>query len=288
MQTIANPAKRRLPAISISKKLGIKYMPTLTRFEKKSEKNISIYYEVTGIGDEVIVFHHGNGNCLRDWYTLGYVDILAKDFTLVLIDSRGYGRSSKPYDANDYNLESRADDTIAVMNQLGIESAHCFGGSIGAAICMLLAKFHPQRFKSYIFATPFFELFDDNIKTSLSQGIEAFIDKLLGDKINNKEILSTFLANDAKALLAANSSEWFNYQDYIHFVDKPSLVYVGAKEPSLEKITALAEQLNQPTNNQTILHVFPNVDHAEVYWQGSMVAPVIKAFIDGIVKVRYS
>ncbi len=63
-----------------------------------NNKKIDIYYETIGMG-EPIVFHHGNGNCCKDWYTLGYVEALARDFQLILIDSRGYGKSSKPHES---------------------------------------------------------------------------------------------------------------------------------------------------------------------------------------------
>lgn len=112
-------------------------MPYITR--KDNNQEINIYYESVGNG-EPIVFHHGNGNCIKDWYTLGYVDELANDYQLILIDSRGYGKSSKPHDPAAYNLHSRANDTIAVLNELGIEKAHCLGGSIGASMCMILAN----------------------------------------------------------------------------------------------------------------------------------------------------
>lgn len=112
-------------------------------------KKIKIHYEVVGLG-EPIVFHHGNGNRINDWYTLGYVDALKNDFQLILIDSRGYGGSTKSHDPGDYSLQSRAGDTIAVMDELGVKQAHCVGASFNAAICFQLARFHPQRFKSFI------------------------------------------------------------------------------------------------------------------------------------------
>ena len=163
------------------------------------------------------IFHHGNGNCIQDWYTLGYVEALSSQFQLILIDSRGYGKSSKPHDPSDYNLKSRAEDTVAVLDQLGIDRAHCLGGSVGASMCMILAKYYPERFKSYIFATPYFTLFNEAIKAALLKGPTAYLaqlEELLGSKISNDLIRQTFLANDTRAVWAANSSEWFDVFDY--------------------------------------------------------------------------
>ncbi len=244
-----------------------------------NEPTIHIYYEVIGNG-EPIVMHHGNGNCVQDWYSLEYVDALKNDFQLILIDSRGYGKSSKPHVNEAYTLKSKANDTIAVLDQLNIAQAHCFGGSIGAAMCFILAKYYPERFKSYIFATPYFTQFNDEIKKALKKGPTAYVEKLeqlIGNKISNAAIRQTFLKNDTQALLAANSAEWFDYEDYISYINKPSLIYIGAKEPSVEEMKNLAKKL---PNSELV--IIPNLDHAEVYWGGKIVAPIIKRFIQHI------
>lgn len=241
--------------------------------------DVNIYYEVVGKG-EPIVFHHGNGNCVKDWYTLGYVNELATDFQFILIDSRGYGKSSKPHDPALYNLQSRTQDTISVLNQLNISQAHCMGGSIGAAMCMVLAKYYPNRFKSYIFATPYFRQFNEDIKQALQQGPAAYVAKLevlLNAKISNDLIRQTFLANDTQAVWAANSSEWFNYLDYIKYIKLPSLVYVGSEEPSVDELENLSKQL---PNNQ--FKIIPKTDHVQAYWNSQLVAPLIREFVQSL------
>lgn len=252
-------------------------MPYVVRRDKDQE--IKIYYESVGKG-EPIVFHHGNGNCIKDWHTLGYVEELATDHQLILIDSRGYGKSSKPHDSACYNLYSRATDTISVLDELGIEKAHCLGGSIGASMCMILAKHYPERFKSYIFATPYFVQYDENIKQALLQGPESFLAKVenvLGKKLDNELMRKTFLANDTHAVLAANSSEWFDYTDYIKYIKLPCLIYVGAKEPSVNDLIALSKKLPECQ-----IRILPNVDHVQAYWDGKLVSPIIRDFIRGI------
>jgi hypothetical protein len=105
---------------------------------------------------------------------------------------------------------------IAVLDALNIQQAHCFGASIGAAMCFILAKFYPDRFKSYIFATPYFELFNEDIRSALNVNMQSFIDVvevLIEGKIDTR-VRGSILANDPQALSAANSSEWFNYLDY--------------------------------------------------------------------------
>jgi len=260
-------------------------MSIVTRLDKQTNAEISINYELIGEGEEVIIFHHGNGNCIRDWHTLGFVAALKQDFKLLLIDSRGYGLSSKPHEPSAYSLKSRAEDTISVLNQEKIERAHCLGASVGASMCFLLAKFYPERFKSYIFATPYFTLFDDEIKAALADGAESYVAKLevlLGGRISNEAIRSSFLANDAKALLAANSSEWFDYLDFVPYIKAPSLIYVGEKEVSVPALVVLSEKLKASSGLPSYLHVIPGIDHADVYWRSDVTTPLIKAFINSI------
>ncbi len=249
-------------------------MPYVTRKDK--QLNISIHYEVVGEG-EPIVFHHGNGNCIKDWHTLGFVDELSVDFQLILIDSRGYGESSKPHDPEAYTLQSRAADTISVLDELGIESAHCLGGSIGASMCFILARFYSERFKSYIFATPYFTQFDDDIMQALLDGPESYLAKLEslhGVKLDNDLVRQSLLANDTKALYAANSSEWFDYDEYIQYIKAPSLIYAGSKEPSVNMLIDLAKQIPECR-----LEILENVDHVQVYWDSKLVSPLLRDFV---------
>ncbi len=54
---------------------------------------LQIYYEVTGnLAGMPIVFHHGIGNCVTDWYDLGYIGALKDHYRLILIDSLGFGK----------------------------------------------------------------------------------------------------------------------------------------------------------------------------------------------------
>lgn len=61
-----------------------------------NNNGIKIHYEVEGDGIPII-FHHGFGNCIEDYYELGYVDALKDNYKLILIDCRGFGKSDKPH-----------------------------------------------------------------------------------------------------------------------------------------------------------------------------------------------
>lgn len=69
-----------------------------------------------------------------------------KHFTCFTVDLRGAGLSSKP--EGTYTTELLADDVAAFMQAAGIDRAHVFGLSLGAAAGMWLAARHPERVKS--------------------------------------------------------------------------------------------------------------------------------------------
>jgi haloacetate dehalogenase len=73
---------------------------------------------------------------------------LARDFTVVAADLRGYGDSSKPPSTPDhapYSKRAMARDQVEVMRQLGFEEFFVVGHDRGARCAYRLALDHPAR-----------------------------------------------------------------------------------------------------------------------------------------------
>jgi haloacetate dehalogenase len=73
---------------------------------------------------------------------------LARDFTVVATDLRGYGDSSKPPTTPDhapYSKRAMARDQIAVMRQLGFERFSVAGHDRGGRCAYRMALDHPER-----------------------------------------------------------------------------------------------------------------------------------------------
>lgn len=74
--------------------------------------------------------------------------ILAQNYSVVCMDLRGYGDSSKPVcapDFSNYSFRSMAADGVAVMASLGFEAFHVVGHDRGARAGHRLALDHPNR-----------------------------------------------------------------------------------------------------------------------------------------------
>lgn len=102
--------------------------------------DIDVYYEIHGEGPP-LVFIGGLGVDLTVFAPL--TDLLARSFRVLTFDNRGAGRTDKP-DAP-YSIPIMADDTVGLMDALGLPRAHMVGISMGGRIAMELAAEHPSR-----------------------------------------------------------------------------------------------------------------------------------------------
>jgi haloacetate dehalogenase len=97
-----------------------------------------------GTGPPVLLLH-GHPQTHVMWHKVA--PRLARDFTVVAADLRGYGDSSKPPTAPDhapYSKRVMAQDQIAVMRYLGFERFFVGGHDRGARCAYRLALDHPE------------------------------------------------------------------------------------------------------------------------------------------------
>src|SRR5580658_6724361 len=109
---------------------------------------IKIWYATFGHGAPVILLHGGLANS-NYWGKL--VPALARHYRVIVMDSRGHGRSSR--DAQPYGYDLMASDVTALMDYLKIKKAALVGWSDGAIIGLDIALHHPERLtKLFAFA----------------------------------------------------------------------------------------------------------------------------------------
>lgn len=106
---------------------------------------ISLYYEVRGSGEPLLLLHYGAGSA-ENFNPLH--PNLTSHFQVITPDSRAQGRSSDSEEPLSYRL--MVDDMITLMDSLGIDSAYVGGASDGAAIAIHMAIHHPERVRALI------------------------------------------------------------------------------------------------------------------------------------------
>ena len=111
---------------------------------------LEIAFDRVGKGSAMILVHGWGADAQSNWVDTGWVDTLRPHRTLILIDSRGHGRSDKPYALAPYSYGAMSRDVLAVMDALAIEQADFMGYSMGAFIGAYLLGHHAERFSSMV------------------------------------------------------------------------------------------------------------------------------------------
>jgi pimeloyl-ACP methyl ester carboxylesterase len=101
---------------------------------------ISLYYATVGHGPPVVLLHGGLAN--SDYWGL-QVAALEPHHMVILVDSRGHGRSTR--DARPYGYDLMADDVVALLDTLHIPKADVVGWSDGGILGLDLAIRYPDR-----------------------------------------------------------------------------------------------------------------------------------------------
>lgn len=111
---------------------------------------IQIYYESYGEGPPLLLI---GGFVQHSPFWRECVPTLSKQFRVIAFDNRGAGQTDAP--AESYSVEMFAEDTIALMDALDIESAHIMSCSMGTLISQQLCLTHPNRINRVILCAPF-------------------------------------------------------------------------------------------------------------------------------------
>jgi haloacetate dehalogenase len=104
---------------------------------------------VTGGEGPALLLLHGYPETHAMWHKVA--PALARDYTVVCADLRGYGDSSKPRalkDHSNYSKRAMAQDMAEVMTALGHARFHLVGHDRGARVSHRLARDHGHRVRS--------------------------------------------------------------------------------------------------------------------------------------------
>jgi pimeloyl-ACP methyl ester carboxylesterase len=126
-------------------------------------RGVSLAYEQLGdpLGTPVLLIA-GLGQQLHSWPDEFCALLTTRGYLVTRFDNRDAGRSThmtfpppqpgamlrRRWDAHQYDLRDLAADTAALMDAIGIGSAHVVGASMGGMIAQMLAAGYPERVRS--------------------------------------------------------------------------------------------------------------------------------------------
>src|SRR5213080_2247410 len=100
---------------------------------------LDMYYEAHGDGSPLLLLHGGSSSIPEKW-----IPFFTPRFRLIAPEQMGHGRTADLVD-RPFHYHDMAEDTVALMRQLGIESAVILGYSDGGIIGLDMAIHHPER-----------------------------------------------------------------------------------------------------------------------------------------------
>jgi len=106
-------------------------------------------HAVTGGTGPAVLLLHGYPETHAMWHKVA--PQLAREYTVVCADLRGYGESSKPKgkpDHSNYSKRAMAKDMVEAMSALGHRRFHVVGHDRGARVAHRLARDHGARVRS--------------------------------------------------------------------------------------------------------------------------------------------
>lgn len=110
-----------------------------------TDDGVRLAYEETGHGTPVVFVHEFAGD-LRSWEP--QLRHFGRRYRCIAFNARGYPPSDVPASPDSYSQARAADDIAAVLDSVGLPTAHIVGLSMGGFATLHFGFRHPQRARS--------------------------------------------------------------------------------------------------------------------------------------------
>lgn len=219
---------------------------------KANVNGIDIYYEVRGQGEPLIlIMGHGAGHLGWRFYARAF----KKYYKVITFDNRGIGKSGGR--GQPYTIRTIADDTVGLMDHLGLDKAHVLGASQGGMIAQEIAINYPERVGKLILVSTThggWEVSEAHPDVLRVMGVKdspdevdfrsVDIGKWIGVLISlsfNKRLYRMLLVPVAKVYMKwvagvegiigqLEASPEYDTRDRLHLIEAPTLVMTGTED----------------------------------------------------------
>lgn len=249
---------------------------------------IQTHYRLTGkAGAPTVILSHGLAADLSMWAP--QLDMLSRSFSVLCYDIRGHGGTSAT--PGDYSLALLADDVIALMDSLGIASAHYVGLSLGGMIGQQLGAWHGERLASLTLCATTSNApkasWDARVHEARARGIaplvEATVDRWVTPAFKREQpelmeqmrrmVLGTSLDGYAGSAAAIRDME---LAPVLGRIGVPTLVIAGAADTSTP--LPILEHIADSIPGATLLTV-PEAAHMPTMERPELCNPALERFL---------
>jgi 3-oxoadipate enol-lactonase len=218
---------------------------------------ININYDISGKEDApVVMLSHSLGSSSIMWDP--QLPALEANYRVLRFDTRGHGGSDAPDGA--YTLDMLGEDALALLDELDIDDVHWVGLSMGGMIGQNLALRAPNRLISLTLCDTTSQMppeaqaaWAERIGIAGSQGMGA-----LAASTMERWFTSPFLAQNPPAVATirkqfeatpaagfvgcCHAIRELDYIDRLPEIDMPTMIIVGAEDPSTPVAASQAMQ----------------------------------------------
>jgi 3-oxoadipate enol-lactonase len=242
----------------------------------------------------VFIYHYGYGN-LSLYYK--WVPILGREYRVVRMDRRGWGRSETPPFGYELTVEDMISDLVGFFDKVAISKAHFVGDRFGGSIGAVFAALHPERVRSLtMIASPMHtqrvkHLFGPGADTVLEEGSWLDANKgwarnpsSLGDTpeqrlkaLFNREQMANLPPQTLSAFRRLSVKPEFTIGPILTKIEAPTLMLSPDNAEPL--ITMEEQNMMRDTIPNCEQIVFPGANHDIAYQQDKRCAEETLSFI---------
>jgi pimeloyl-ACP methyl ester carboxylesterase len=238
-----------------------------------------MYVEQYGQGSPLVLLHGGMMTIELNFASL--IATLADRHTVIGVELQGHGRTADT--GREITPAALASDVVGMLDQLGLDRAHLFGHSMGAAVALELAVNHQSRVRRVVAASVTVrpegthEDITDPAKWATSTrmptaqdfaDMKAAYRRLSPHPDHFDEFLATMSAS------AADLQGWSDEQ--LAGIAAPVLLVIGDRDFTTVDHAALMLQLIPGSQ----LAVLPDTTHMQATRRPELLLPMLERFLD--------
>jgi pimeloyl-[acyl-carrier protein] methyl ester esterase len=254
---------------------------------------VKLFYEDKGKGPETVIFVHGLMMTHDVWKA--QVEFFSKDFRVVSLDLRGFGKSDKP--ETPYTFEIFTGDILALIKELELEKPALVGWSMGASIGIVYAAKYPETLSRVVLVdgTPLFVATDDfphavppegagelvrGLQADFVSGARSFVELMFpepGVEDVKDFVFEITQRNPVESVLnCLQNVGGVDLRGYLPKIQLPMLILCGGRD---RVCMPEASRYVHEKIAGSRLHVFPGKGHAPFLTDANSFNEELKAFL---------
>jgi pimeloyl-ACP methyl ester carboxylesterase len=240
---------------------------------------LHMYYERYGSGSPLVLLH--GGNLTIDLNFASLIPRLALSHEVIGVELQGHGRTADI--DREITPSALADDVVALLDHLGIGSAHIFGHSMGGAAAMELAISHSDRVRAVVAASV--TVRPDGLHEDLTDPAKHATSNRMPTPQDFNDFREAYLRlsphpehfDEFLASLSASTADTQGWSDeQLAGISSPVLLVIGDRDFTTVEHGALMLKLVAGST----LAVLPDTTHMQVTRRADLLLPMLARFLD--------